>query len=173
MYIGKTTHRWVAWLLACGLFFSVVSPTENTGMRKEMVNIWIKIKIQENIQDIPKSQSLLDGPTAFAPNSVACQLNGCDTGWCSQTVIIVILTSHFVNIYLKSNQFTQIYFWPISPPPSLNPLHFIWSRNSKWLPIRNCIAGKILDVSYKSHKPTLEPITLCEVAGGRGGREQQ
>lgn len=28
MYIGKTTHRWVAWLLPCCLFFRVASWTE-------------------------------------------------------------------------------------------------------------------------------------------------
>lgn len=28
MYIGKTTHQWVAWLLPCCLFFSVASSTE-------------------------------------------------------------------------------------------------------------------------------------------------
>lgn len=49
MYIGKTTHWWVAWLLPCCLFFSVASTKEYAKPNQEdavIIKIW---KIQHSI----------------------------------------------------------------------------------------------------------------------------
>lgn len=49
MYIGKTTHWWVAWLLPCCLFFSVASTKEYAKQIRKMLVIIKTGKIQHSI----------------------------------------------------------------------------------------------------------------------------
>lgn len=49
MYIGKTTHWWVAWLLPCCLFFSVASTKEYAKQIRKMLVIIKTGKIQHSV----------------------------------------------------------------------------------------------------------------------------